>query len=1180
MRLRRLDLTRYGKFTDHVLDFGEKSDAPDLHLIYGPNEAGKSTALSAFLDLLYGIHGQTPYNFLHDYKVMQIGAVLEHKDAVSEWVRVKANKNSLRDGAGQPVGEHALAGMLAGLDRDAYGSMFSLDDDTLEQGGETILKSRGDLGQLLFAASAGLSDLSARLEALTEQADAFARKGGRKTELAELKRALDALDAERRDIDVQASDFARRVKARDAARAAYEATEEALGRVKARTGEIARLRQGLGHAATLSRLRAEAEAYDALPEPPAHWADEIAALAEEDARLTTKRDGLDHRIRALEKELADLSVDDAVLALAERIDRLQDAKGHIAKTMESLPHRREERQALDTQIAAVLARLERPADTDPRALVPPAGTVGTLRGLIADHGRIRATLDTAQAEHEAATDRLAEAQQDWHRVAGAAAPMATDAAPDSGPWDALAAAIRAVRADEPLSRLPHARRTRAAQAQALSDALAALAPWTGDAAALAALPVPDSPRLEAWRAGLAAADEAVRDDTREVTRLEAERDRLVSTLDAIQRTTGVVDDETAQARRAARDAAWTAHRAALDDATADAFAAAMAAHDDVIDGRFAHSTEVAQVRQAAVSLAQTKSDLAHARARRDAATEDRAMLAGDLAAALAALGLPEDWSPASLADWLARRHTAGQARTALSETEADIAALEATVGRARDRLAGAMGGAGVAAPDDAATGGADLAALLDAAEAALNRHMDAAGRREAARTALGKAEQEVAHRTRALNAARAAETDWRTTWTTALAGCWLGAQDPPPAPGAVAAMLEDLEALKALLRDRDDKDHRIAQMDHDQGAFVADLGAILADLANGSEMRDPAADPLPAADALRRRLATAREGDSRRRRCREDLEAAHIERAALDAPLQTLARRIDEMTGLFSVETLSEVGAALRRVAERDALRQRLRETAAALVEALRVPDTAAAETALADVDAQALAEEASTLEARLAVLDPDSKEQFAALRFAEKAVADVGGDDRVARLEARRRTLLLEIEDKTLRHLRLRLGIAAATRALSAYRDRHRSAMLRHAARAFATISRGAYTGLTTQPRADGEDLVAVDAGGGSKAVTALSKGTRFQLYLALRVAGYHAFAERATPVPFVADDIMETFDDFRAEEAVRLFAGMAEVGQVIYLTHHRHLCEIARAVCPTVRIHALDGPAPAAAS
>ncbi|MFX5603113.1 hypothetical protein ABTD90_21440, partial [Acinetobacter baumannii] len=72
-------------------------------------------------------------------------------------------------------------------------------------------------------------------------------------------------------------------------------------------------------------------------------------------------------------------------------------------------------------------------------------------------------------------------------------------------------------------------------------------------------------------------------------------------------------------------------------------------------------------------------------------------------------------------------------------------------------------------------------------------------------------------------------------------------------------------------------------------------------------------------------------------------------------------------------------------------------------------------------------------------------------------------------------------------------------------------------------------------------ELLIAKAVDGSSKIASELSKGTRFQLYLALRVAGYHEFARAHAPAPFLADDIMETFDDFRAEEAFRLLSGMA---------------------------------------
>jgi uncharacterized protein YhaN len=127
---------------------------------------------------------------------------------------------------------------------------------------------------------------------------------------------------------------------------------------------------------------------------------------------------------------------------------------------------------------------------------------------------------------------------------------------------------------------------------------------------------------------------------------------------------------------------------------------------------------------------------------------------------------------------------------------------------------------------------------------------------------------------------------------------------------------------------------------------------------------------------------------------------------------------------------------------------------------------------------------------------------------------------------------------------------------------------MLARASDAFAQLSRGAYAGLAAQPDGSTEVLVALPQGGGAKLATDLSKGTRFQLYLALRIAGYHELARSRPPVPFIADDIMETFDDDRAAQAFALLGDMARTGQVIYLTHHRHLCDIALAACPGARI------------
>ena len=48
----------------------------DFHIVYGPNEAGKTTSLTAIEDMLFGIPERSPYNFQHSYEAMRVGGVL------------------------------------------------------------------------------------------------------------------------------------------------------------------------------------------------------------------------------------------------------------------------------------------------------------------------------------------------------------------------------------------------------------------------------------------------------------------------------------------------------------------------------------------------------------------------------------------------------------------------------------------------------------------------------------------------------------------------------------------------------------------------------------------------------------------------------------------------------------------------------------------------------------------------------------------------------------------------------------------------------------------------------------------------------------------------------------------------------------------------------------------------
>jgi uncharacterized protein YhaN len=171
MRIRRLDLLRYGNFTDSSVDLPQNKT--DLHIIFGPNEAGKSTVMGAVEDLLFGIPPTSSRNFLHDYSVMRIGAVLESGGQVMEVRRRKGNKDTLlgSNELPQPAGDGALTTFLGGADRDFFARMFALDHERLRKGGRDIVEARDNVGQMLFSAGAGIVGLREHLKSMAKEAD-------------------------------------------------------------------------------------------------------------------------------------------------------------------------------------------------------------------------------------------------------------------------------------------------------------------------------------------------------------------------------------------------------------------------------------------------------------------------------------------------------------------------------------------------------------------------------------------------------------------------------------------------------------------------------------------------------------------------------------------------------------------------------------------------------------------------------------------------------------------------------------------------------------------------------------------------------------------------------------------------------------------------------------------------
>ncbi|MDD4616720.1 MAG: AAA family ATPase [Alphaproteobacteria bacterium] len=1157
MRLRRFDLTRYGIFTDNHVDFGERTPGtPDFHVIYGPNESGKSTLFSAWLDFLYGIGVQSPFNFVHSYQAMRIGGILEFASGMREFVRIKRAQNSLLDTHDEPVGDISILEELGGIDRESYRTMFSLDDNTLEQGGDSILRAKGDLGQLLFSASSGLPDLSRRLGDLQVEAEKFYKTHARNVELQVLKEKLDQLKQEKERIDTQASKHAELIEASRRSKALYDETNKSSNQLQVRKEEIRRLLDARPRLAKLRVLQGELASLTELPNVPMSWIEELPALREEEIRFETETKSSEQEIERLESIVKGISVDTVADGLAEELKEICPLQARYITAEKDLPDRYQEHRELDLRISFLLQQIERETEIDPQRLVLTASIMGNLRGLIESYSGIETANIRAREELSDAKDRLSEAADKVDSRTGSRNTERETL------LNVLKNEITTTQTCGYDIKLRLAERTCQEAQTALNAALSVLSPWSGTAEQLTVLSLPALEDLQEWKTKQQGIQKRIDHQAGEMERLKTETSRLLAQQEAVRDQKGVVTDQVAIGIREERDQAWAEHRTHLDINSADRFEKTLRHDDEITAQRFEHTSDLAQLREIAKGLRITQADEIRAKELLTQAQADAGALAQIIAEAIGSISpmLPTNWTLPQLESWLGRREKALEKYARSKETKKDLDAVQDDARAARDRLAAAL--TTLAMPFASSS---DVVTLIAVAQKAL----DLEAEQKRFQTAWEEQKRDVSVRELAAESAEAKIKLWQADWQKICKECWLGEEKTLPTIAAVNSILPVTTELATILKEKAIWADRIDKMEKDKISYRDALTALAKKL--GIVATDPVA-VMTLANEIDARVQKAIADRLKKTNELERLKEVRAGRQKLEAEKYKHDCRKQEMTAFFGVSTLAEVSAKLEQAARRNALNQQANEKTQEILETVRLANFQDAEKRLDEADQVALEEEMAGIAAKVETLEQECRDSYAAYKDAEKQLDSIGRDANVAEIEEKRRTVLLEIEEGAQHYMRLRAGIVATEKALRLYREQHRSSMMTRASKAFCTISRGVYVNLTTQPDKENEIMVAVTADNSSKLATEMSKGTRFQLYLALRVAGYSEFARARSPVPFVADDIMETFDDFRAEEAFRLFAEMAEKGQVIYLTHHRHLCAIARKVCPTVKVHNLQ--------
>lgn len=1100
MRFTAFDFRKYGRFDGKSFPIPEK---PQLAIIYGLNEAGKTTMLRGITDFLFGIRG-TQSAFVHQPNQLRIGVTIAFPDSTTKtFYRRNGRLNSLRDEYDkEPVDEQILNSLIAGLggDRNLFTSMFGLDHDTMASGGRELAEGNGDLQAALVAAT-GVVELKNMLSTLSD--------GYRNLFLPTGKKLINQKLTTLREFE-QAALSGR-----------LDATE---------WSEIDRkYRSSIHKVSDIDRQLVELEQEGNL----------VTALSE--ARVVADQlSGADIELRRLTQDLAGLSLDISVLTEddAAKITELHRQVLMYQTYVDKVP-----------EIKAAVEALEEDALSELRKIVTDAADLE----FAAHYAFPQPTRDTVQSLISRRADleqRLAECNKDLRRSESESERITGELAGlgETGDYRSLEGALIAAQGDRNLERVLETHRQELSAAQGkLGSYLSALPLWNdGDVEKLANAAVPlhetirgYSQEYKSMREKLGSLEQLLNQDDEDLARIEA-------TLGETQSNGQSPNEDDLANARAHRDAGWQLIRARLvsgehdpeaerqfsEDPIEDAYEVSVKSSDATADMLLLSAEAMGR----ASALSEQYNEIIERRkqhsAQLDSLEPDRQKLETRWQAAWAETGI-SPLSPDEMTEWIKAREEILRLREEAQKALTAITATERLIDGHRIRL-----GAELVALEQPGPGQSEaLDALVDRAAATCNR-LKEANIRISEKTELlvsTNVSLEEAKREQ-YRLLRQIRKHWTNEWSRSMENIGQPRETPPE---VASSFLEITGALAELLSNLQRKRDELDTAEDFIRQFRSDTLDIAKRAAHDLIPR-ATVNPADAVEALNQVYTDILRGQDEIRR-QEQTKAGFL--TQFNSCKEELKRMIPQtrqelLRGLLS----DEIGAASDYVVDDELLN--------------RVTNS---------LDLERLRAERERLDQRMVALRKDmeeaNQELGAAREIYDRTVQ--AADSSAEAAEQNSEIVVSEIRAAAVDYMRLRLAHAVLQEGISRYTETNQRQIIERAGDIFRRITLGSFEGLDVDYDANPNGVLRgrrpndeiVDLSG-------MSDGTEDQLYLALRLATIQCYLQQSQPVPLILDDICIKFDNKRSAETFKVLSELSEQTQVLFFTHNQHLCDVAREV------------------
>jgi uncharacterized protein YhaN len=1151
MRFDFLNLKAFGHFTDYELLFDQ---AKNFHLIYGPNEAGKSTTLRSITHFLYGFPGQTKDSFLHNNTKLRIEGQLQNSKGESlQFARRKGNKNTVLDSNDQPLNEELVNSFLNGINENHFLNMFALNHESLREGGESLLQSGGNLGESIFSAASGITLLGKVYEDLEKKSGDIYKKSAKNPKLNKLMR-------EEKELLKQISEYQLKIQAWKELETKYKEgqkeIEDLIKLVKTLRSEQEKLQRIKFTLPKIARLRDLASKLTELGEVPVLAENAVVLRKEAEQKLELsrkekKRSEDDYSL--LEKELMGISIPNGLIDQETLIDVLYREVQTYQNQVKRLPSLEGERKQLEDRVMAFLKEMDfSQADIEKIDVYRlTASQKETIKELCKQKPLLDQAADGNKRERHAIMEELDLKEAEFASL---------KELPDIEELEVTINMIRgAGQIEESLATLLREMKQKEALIQ---EEIKRLPQWDGTYQELMELTVPGLnetvKKFEQDRALL-------------LQKLQKVMEHIQTQFEAIESHEGRIRDLESLSEipsedkllkvRSKREEGWHLIRKKLHQGSVegqlDAYTEGRALEtvyeeqvrdaDQIADKMRLEAAKVGEKNKLLSDIDNCKKKITELqteelRLKEEFGMWERAWLELWKPSAIIPL------TPEEMREWLDKY---SQIRLFVQEYEKlqeTIKDLEAKKKEFKQALITALSQI-VSITEDKS-----LVELLSLAEKHQKKIREDLFQRQSLEASINEIKRRLHSMTNKQIEIELGISKWKEDWIQAIQGTNISENTPPIVAESLLSKYENgIQTFEEMKR-----------IEKEQETIQSQIGFFEERVQNVISILPLHLDELSVDIAVTRLYAVLQKAKQDKvtvMNLNNQLKKLQMMMKHATEQSEEAERTLSKLMEQAQCNTIEELEIIERIFALKKDYEANIQTTE---TELLQIGNGRTLQELIVEADSieqDSLEVELDEIKRELEEIEPrrsklEQEHGVVKKEFEEKIQ---GSNTASVLAEQTKESLLAQMENLADQYIQLKLASTLLQKGIEHYRNQNQDPILKRASELFARLTLQSFAGLMVDyDDKDQPVLMGVRENGDKVAIDGMSDGTTDQLYLALRVASIEKYAGENEPIPFIVDDILVHFDDKRSKETLKILLEISKQTQIIFFTHHARLVEI----------------------